>query len=163
MYPLAPKEPTANVRSAPSIESLDRAGGPDACHGPPARDVGQDDRVGADDHVVANSDRAENLGAGADSDPVTEHRLSVVGGSAVSECDSLMEHEVGSCNDLMTHDNSDAVDDREPGSDGCRRMDLGPGATDRSRLEPQSDNAARTVPPGPLREPELDDGAKSRL
>jgi hypothetical protein len=37
-------------------------------------DVGKHNRVGTDSHIVANTDRAQDLGAGADIDAIANHR-----------------------------------------------------------------------------------------
>ncbi len=91
------------------------------------RHVGDHDAVGADLRAVADRDRPEQLGAGADRDVVLHRRVALARGKArAAERDPLIErHVVADVGRLADHD-AGAVIDEQALADARRRMDLDP-------------------------------------
>ena len=100
------------------------------------RHVVDDDAVGADLRAVADRDRAEQLGAGADRDVVLDGRVALAGGEAgAAERHALVErHVVADLGRLADHD-AHAVVDEEAAADRRRGMDLDSGDRARDRRD----------------------------
>ena len=116
----------------PPALDLDRVAGV-ADHGRARRHVLDDDRVGADLGAVADRDRAEQLGAGADGDVVAEGRvaLAALEAGAAQRHPLVERHPLADLGRLADH-HAGAVVDEELAADLRRRVDLDPG--DRARL-----------------------------
>ena len=99
-----------------------------ADHGGVGRHVLDHDRVGADLGAVADRDRAQQLGAGADRDVVLDRRVALAAREpGAAEGDALVErHPVADLGRLADHDAGPVVDE-QVGADPGRRMDLDPG------------------------------------
>ena len=99
-----------------------------ADHGRAGRHVLDDDGVGADLGAVADRDRAEQLGAGADRDVVAQGRVALAALEAgAAERHPLVEgHPPADLGRLADH-HAGAVVDEELGADLRRRVDLDPG------------------------------------
>ena len=87
-----------------------------------------DDRVGADLGAVADRDRAEQLGAGADGDVVAQGRvaLAALEAGAAQRHPLVERHPLADLGRLADHD-ARAVVDEELAADPRRRVDLHPG------------------------------------
>ena len=92
------------------------------------RHLVDDDGVGADLGAVADGDRTEQLGPGADRDVVLHGRVALAGLEArAAERDALVHrHVVADLSRLADHD-AHAVVDEQPLADLRRRVDLDPG------------------------------------
>ena len=92
------------------------------------RHIGDDHAVGADLGAMADRDRAEQLGAGADRDVVLDCRMALAGGKArATERDTLVErHVIADLSGLADH-NAGAVIDEQALADARGWMNLDPG------------------------------------
>ena len=111
------------------------------------RDVVDDDAVGADLGAVADRDRAQQLGPGADRDVVLHGRVALAGGKAgPAERDALVQRDVvADLGRLADHDAHPVVDE-EPVADLRRRVDLDPGHRARQRGDQPRERAGRAPP-----------------
>jgi hypothetical protein len=138
------------------------SGFPHSGYGRSIRDVCEHNGVGSDRDVVADPDSTEDFGSGSDPYSVPQPWLaaSIV---AVTKGHALMQHEIRPGDHLMPDDDADTVDQRQPSTDLCGRVDLHARSADGARLAPVCEWSRRPPAPRTLRHAEQDDGAESWL
>jgi hypothetical protein len=123
---------------------------PDAYHFLAIWNVAENDCVRADHDIVPNLNWSKYLCSRADSNVVSEHRLTFVRAASVPDRDPLVKNQFSAGSHLVAHYNPDTMHDRESRTDARRRMEFGTGTANRSGLEPTGERPRARAAPRPL-------------
>src|SRR3954470_4853354 len=121
----APRRPESESRSLRSLGSayFDDSGRHAADYRE-IRNVLNDYGIGADDHIVADPDAPENLGAGTEVDPIADcGRAERIGAAAVANCYTVTDQAVIANYGVAVDDDTAVVLYTKPAADGRRGAD----------------------------------------